>query len=237
MLKPLPTTFAETRVALHKVAEAIVAPARKPDNEIALTVTPGGFGTPPFEHDGRSLQVRVQGGELVVDADSPGTSADTETRAPLRTLAQAGAVVGAELLPDGLPEDDEDLFVDAEAAEALGEFYAFAAEVLAAFKDSLPNQADASDTNLWPEHFDVAFDAGVEAAGHRAGYGASPGDENHPEPYLYVSPWSGEVSGELWNAKGFTGAELTYAELLAADDPAASALAFFRDRFEALAAA
>ena len=69
---------------------------------------------------------------------------------------------------------------------------------------------------LWPEHFDIAIDLGSESAGKRATIGASPGDESHPEPYLYVTPWTAEVSGELWNAQGFKGAELGYAELLAA---------------------
>ena len=54
-LAPLPEAFAATREALHRVAEQIVAPARKPHNEIALTPTPGGFGTPPFEYEGRAL--------------------------------------------------------------------------------------------------------------------------------------------------------------------------------------
>ena len=44
-LKPLPSSFATTVAALHRVAAEIVAPARKPDNEIALRATPGGFGT------------------------------------------------------------------------------------------------------------------------------------------------------------------------------------------------
>jgi hypothetical protein len=43
------------------------------------------------------------------------------------------------------------------------------------------------------------------------------------------------VSGELWNATGFRGAELTYSELQAATDPHAAALAFFTIRKEALA--
>jgi len=230
-LKPLPPAFADTREALHRVAEEVVAPARKPHNEIALTVTPGGFGTPPFEHDGRRLQVRVEGAELVVTTD------ETETRSAITSIGDAARVVGMELLPDGMPEDGADLGVDPDAAARLGAFYVFAADALSAFKDTLPADAEASATNLWPEHFDVAFEAGSEAAGRRANYGASPGDEHHPEPYLYVGPWSGEISGELWNATGFKGAELTYAELLAADDPAAAALAFFRERFEALEAA
>jgi len=139
-----------------------------------------------------------------------------------------------ELLPDGMPDDGADLGVDADAAARLGAFYVFAADALSTFKDALPVDADASATNLWPEHFDVAFEAGSEAAGRRANYGASPGDEHHAEPYLYVGPWSGEVSGELWNATGFTGAELGYAELLAADDPAAAALDFLTSRRQAL---
>lgn len=55
-LDPLPAGFASTREALHAVAERLVAPARKPDNEIALTPTPGGFGTPEFELDGERLR-------------------------------------------------------------------------------------------------------------------------------------------------------------------------------------
>ena len=52
-------------MALHKVAEAVVAPARMPANEIALRYTRGGFGTPFFEQDGADCQVRVEHGELV----------------------------------------------------------------------------------------------------------------------------------------------------------------------------
>jgi hypothetical protein len=41
--------------------------------------------------------------------------------------------------------------------------------------------------------------------------------------------------GGLWNATGFSGAELTYAELLAADDPEERAVDFLAARREALA--
>ncbi len=227
-LEPLPAGFAATRDALHRVAEEVVAPARKPHNEIALTVTPGGFGTPRFEHNGRRLQVRVEGAEIVVDAE------DCETRSPIASVAGAAALVGEELFPDGMPEDAGDLGIDAEAAERLGAFYGFADAALAAFKETLDADAETSSTNLWPEHFDVALEAGSEAEGKRANYGASPGDQAHPHPYLYVGPWSAEVSGELWNGAGFNGAELGYAELLEADDPADAALEFFRSRRAAL---
>jgi hypothetical protein len=43
-------TFAQTRDALHRIAEAVVSPARvnATGNEIALEATAGGFGTPAF---------------------------------------------------------------------------------------------------------------------------------------------------------------------------------------------
>jgi hypothetical protein len=229
-LEPLPPTFADTRDALHRVAEEIVAPARKPNNEIALTVTTGGFGTPPFEHDGRRLVVRVEGAELVVDADG------VETRAELTSLADAGRLVGAELLSDGLPDDASPLQIDPEAAARLADYYALAQRVLESFPGTLDAGGDATPPTLWPEHFDVAIEAGDEARGERATYGASPGDEDHPEPYLYVGPWKSGVEGPLWNARGFSGAELGYTELIDADDAEAVAMDFLETRRAALAA-
>jgi len=211
------------------VAEELVAPARKPHNEIALLQTPGGFGTPPFEFEGARMQVHVDGAELVLDRDGEAE------RLPLMSLSEAGARLGSGLLPDGVPTDTEPLDIDQAAAERLGDFYAFANELLQELREGLPAGDVPSDINLWPEHFDIAFEGGDEGAGKRANYGASPGDEGHDEPYLYVGPWTGEVSGDLWNAEGFRGAELTYSELVAAEDQQAAAREFFRSRREALA--
>jgi hypothetical protein len=225
----LPNTYLTTRDALHRVAEQLVAPARKPHNEIALGRTPGGFGTPKFEFDGETTQVRVDGAALVVERDSH------ERRIELTSLAEAGRELGAELLPDGAPGDAAPLAIDAAAAARLADFYAFADGVLRAFRDSLAPDDQPSDINLWPEHFDIAFEAGPEAEGLRANYGASPGDEGHAEPYLYVGPWNAEAArGELWNATGFTGAELSYRELAAAADQRTAALEFLRSRRAAL---
>ena len=87
---------------------------------------------------------------------------------------------------------------------------------------------------LWPEHFDLAVELGSEATGARAAYGLSPGDEHHAEPYLYVAPWVAPAPGDLWQATGFSGAELPYSELLGAPDQRDTALAFFRARLRAL---
>jgi hypothetical protein len=201
-LEPLPPSFTETRIALHKVAEAVISPARKPDNEIALRYTRGGFGTPFFRADGADCQVRVEDGELVRQR---GTE---ETREPL---------------PD----------VEVAAASALGDFYGLACSVLEQLRADEVD-GDPSLVQLWPEHFDIAIELGAESAGQRANFGGSPGDEEHEEPYFYVGPWTAEVSGELWNATGFKGAELGYSELIEAEDQRRAALEFMRARHRAL---
>src|ERR1700754_4445896 len=110
-------TFVTTRDSLHRVAEHVVSPARvaATGHEIALMVTPGGFGTPPFPDGGG---VRVDGTELVV-RDAPGT----ERRAPLNALQAAAAFAG-------LSADDAPLEIEPEQAARLAEFYAFAQRIL-----------------------------------------------------------------------------------------------------------
>lgn len=252
-LSPLPDGFAETVRSLHRVAEELVAPSRKPDNEIALEPTRGGFGTPAFEWEGARHRVRVEGTHLVHEIGA------AERVAPLTSLSAAATAV-SDLLPDpasllspsGLQkaargeggegaggvaaENGGPLTVDAAAAGALAAWYAFGRDVLERLAASAAPAEAASPAILWPEHFDIAIELGEEAAGRRATYGFSPGDENHAEPYAYVAPWTAPAPGEPWNARGFSGAELGYAELLAAPDPAAAALDFLTDRRELLAA-
>jgi hypothetical protein len=203
-LLPLPDRFGATVTELHRVAAEVVAPARKPDNEIALEATAGGFGTPHFEWEGATHQVRVEGVELVRETDGE----------------QEREVL------DG---------VDPEAARVLAAWYEFGTAVLERLRGEANAAAAATQPILWPEHFDVAIEIGDEGAGARATYGFSPGDENHPEPYVYVAPWTPRPPGELWNATGFGGAELGYAELLAAGDAGKAALDFMRTRRDALA--
>jgi hypothetical protein len=228
-LEPLPDSFPDARRALHRIAEQVVAPARKPHNEIALIQVPGGFGTPPFEYEDRSLQVRVEGAEIVLEEEG------AERRTAIESIAQAAGFVGADLFPDGVPGDATPLAIDPEAAQRLAHFYAFAAGILEALLANLSPADEPSEVNLWPEHFDIAIEAGPERLGRRATYGASPGDDNHPEPYVYVVPWEAQTMGGIWNATGFTGAELGYADLLVADDAEERALGFFDARREALA--
>jgi hypothetical protein len=129
----------------------------------------------------------------------------------------------------------EPIDVDPEGAGALADWFAFGAGVLEELRAEAPPELAATPPQLWPEHFDVAIELGSEEAGRRANYGASPGDEEHPEPYLYVGPWTARPEGELWNATAYPGAELSYADLIAVSDRREAALDFFRRRRDALA--
>ena len=122
-LAPLPSNFETARLALHRVAERIVAPARKPENEISLRATFGGFGTPEFEFGGLRRQVRVEGAALVY------RRGEDESRIRLTSLADAAALV-AELLPSGTALDDAPLEIDDASAVALGAWYALGHTVL-----------------------------------------------------------------------------------------------------------
>lgn len=144
-------------------------------------------------------------------------------------------VEGATLIFDG-PDGErrEALEVDPEAAGFIGDWFGFAASVLEELRAGAGAELAPSRVQLWPEHFDMAVELGDEAGGRRAGYGCSPGDEAHPEPYVYVVPWQAPPEGELWQARGFAGAELPLAELLAVADQRAAALDFLRLRLDAL---
>jgi hypothetical protein len=199
-LPRLPPTFAQTREALHRVAEEVVKPAReKATGEFSLIRTPGGFGTPLF---GEDRQVRVEGAELV--------------------------------FREGGEERREALDVDPGGAAALAAAFEVGEAALERLREEAgPDDAPTQPT-LWPEHFDIAIEMGPEGKGLRANYGMSPGDERHAQPYFYVGPWTAKPEGDLWNGKGFAGAEISYEELAAAGDPVDAAVDFARRRKRAL---
>jgi hypothetical protein len=223
-LKPAPAELAQTREALHLVAENVIAPTRARDHgEITLRWTLGGFGTPFFGNDS---QLRIEGDLLVVQRG------DEVTSGRLTTLPDAAEFVGFDLTRfEGLSH--EALGVDVAASQFLGDVYGFGFSVLEELRAE-SHALEPSLVNLWPEHFDVAVELGGEKAGHRAAYGLSPGDANHPEPYLYVAPWTARPAGDLWNAAGFPGAELAWADLIKAKDQRQTALEFFQVRLREL---
>lgn len=214
-LRPLPAGFGVTRRSLHALAEHVLAPARHAANgKIGLRFTYHGFGTPFF---GADRQLRVEDGELV----------DGDRRHRLTTLRAAAAFVGLELpaetavyAPTTPAAYDEPLVVDTPSARALGDWYGFCASVLEQLRADAGDEGVPERVQLWPEHFDIAI--GLGPAGAHANIGGSPGDDNHPEPYVYVSPWDPHPNDPYWNEP--FGASLSYQAIL----EGASALAFFR---------
>jgi len=206
-LGPLPADFAATRAALHRVAEDVLKPKRELEtgNEIALGFTPGGFGTPPWD---RGVASVTSGLIRVEGVEIVTVEGDGESREPAGEIDPAGAA-------------------------ALADWFAFGTVVLAELI-ARHQVLEPAPIRLWPEHFDVATELGSEAAEQRANYGASPGDDGHPEPYLYVGPWDQSVadadSDGLWDATTFVGAEMPYARIVASDDQVNAALEFMEAR-------
>ncbi|MBI5105302.1 MAG: hypothetical protein HZB46_10040, partial [Solirubrobacterales bacterium] len=127
--------------------------------------------------------------------------------------------VGFDLTRTDVAEARDELPVDAAAGAYLGDVYGFAFSVLEELRAEAPPELEPSLVALWPEHFDVAVELGRDDLGRRAAFGVSPGDATHPEPYVYVSPWS---------SPGFD--ELPWRDVLAAPDQRAAALSFLRAR-------
>jgi hypothetical protein len=223
-----PATFPETRLALHRLVVYVVSPARRRANgKIALRWTLGGMGTPFFGDD---EQVRVVGTRLVRQRSGAAIAE------PIGTLAAAAAfvldgppdVAWAEPF-DVPPAGDlaEELRVDPEAADFLGDWYGFAYSVLEELRAE-PESTGTSRVQLWAEHFDAAFDCLPED--RKATFGASPGDAAVEQPYLYVLPANFESApaSDVWNADTFNGAVLPLRELVDGPDQRAAALEFFR---------
>jgi hypothetical protein len=223
LLSRLPSTFDATRDALHAVAEHVLAPARwRVDGHIGLQPTPGGFGTPEIA----GVQVRVDGVDLVRRLDAAERRIELTTVGAAAEFCDVRPGVPGDLYPPATrPDVDAALEVDPAAATALAAWYAFAQARIDELRAWFPPGA-SSPAQLWPEHFDLATEAGDESHGTRANYGASPGDETIDEPYLYVGPWDASRRREELAAFPF-GAALRYSDLLAAAEPEDVAAEFF----------
>ena len=234
-LEALPPRYTETRESLHQVAFFAVAPKRHSVNgKIGLRYTYHGFGTPFFGND---EQARVQDGLLVHQVgDEVRTSAITTVRDACDALGIPYVVEWFPNLHDPLTPigPDAPLAVDVDAAGALGDWFGFATSVLEELRHD-DGVVDPSRVQLWCEHFDPAMEIGSAERNQRASFGASPGDGSSQQPYLYVAPWSEVEADPYWNASGFTGASLSYDELLGADDQRQVALDFFRKGWQKLA--
>lgn len=234
-LETLPDGFASTRQSLHQIAFFAVAPKRYAETaKLGLRYTHRGYGTPFF---GSDSQVRVEGSELLYQRQ------EEVSAATVSTVSEACDFLDIPyretwfddfhdpLKPAG---PDAQLDIDPKAAESIGDWFGFATLVLERLRRT-PGAVDVSRVQLWPEHFDPAVELGSAEHGHRASFGASVGDDAHPEPYLYVAAWGDIDRGDrYWNDTSFNGASISYSELLDSDDQIEAALAFLRSGRERL---
>lgn len=256
-LGPVPDEHVPRLQDAHRLAYAVVAEARRQSNgKFGLRYTAGGFGTPFFARDGRDTQVRVAGGRIIVQ------SGDEARAVPIESLSSAADHCGVSPSTEAAEHDSpplgdlqQPLMVDAGLTAFLGDWFGFSFSVLEELRLT-PGARDVGRTQLWPGHFDPAVeitagDPGVGLDGlhadeasaasddgdvsRRATYGASPGDQHNPAPYLYVGPWGGiDTTDEYWGAEIFPGAALGYDALLATPDQRRAALDFFTAGYERL---
>lgn len=232
---PAPEILAATRQGWHALAEHVLAPARRAAcGKIGLRFTRHGFGTPYFVGPagrGNDCQVRVEGVYLMV------YGGPKRRWATLATVGAAAKLVGIE---PGAPTDvyepttplepDAPLRLDTRSTDLLGSWFGLGASVLEQLRADADPGDDPSRVQLWPEHFDLSVDVGAGSA--RATFGFSPGDAEHLEPYLYVTPAAADAAADaatlFWNDASFGGASLSYSELLATVDQRATVLSFLR---------
>jgi hypothetical protein len=212
------SALARTRRSLHAVAEQVLAAAlHRATGRIGLRSAPGGFATPVFDGPHGVTRIRVEGVDLVVEHGAE------STRAPLTTVGAAAAQVGVE---PGAPADvyppateldpDRPLDLEPAAAARLAELFATVDRALQVLVER--HAPDGDGPQLWPEHFDLAVTI------DEVNYGGSPGDDEHPLPYLYVGPWDVPNDGDpFWNEP--FGASLAAGDYVTLDQ----ALAFFED--------
>jgi hypothetical protein len=212
-------------VAVHLLARARF----EATGRFGLRVTWDGIATPSYGPEGDVL--RIAGDLLVHESQRSGSAATRAIALGGRSLGELAEWVGLDLSttftagPATPPVGDPGapLTVDPDACEVVLSWYRVGARALDRL---LPDLAEPSVLQLWPEHFDLAIDA---ATGHgRVNLGTSPGDDAHPTPYLYVGPWEPDRPGDpaYWNAT--FGAVLDAEGLAQAVEPEAGALAFFR---------
>ena len=132
-------------------------------------------------------QVALRANELAVR--SAGGESRHALNGTVQTLADALGIEPSipAVYSDHAPVTPETAIeVDVPTAEGLFVWFSRGEHGMRAF-------AHGEEPVLWPEHFDL----GISSA--EVNYGVSPGDDIHPEPYAYVSPWIPRT-GDFWDA-------------------------------------
>lgn len=131
-------------------------------------------------------------------------------------------------------------------SEALREFTKLYSNTSILLSNIVEQWEKAYDIRCWPHHFDLATLIPVETDEKgeilkSIGVGLSPGDEGINEPYLYVNVWPNvdglekhQLPAGHWNKEGWSGAVLTYSELLTDNEQEKSFVGFAQAAIECI---
>lgn len=196
-----PTALIATRHTLHALAEhVLMADLHHHTGRIGLRAAPGGLATPVYQVGGGARRLLVTGSEVRAELDGTVVAG-----APITTLATARSALGVEaaaptdvydLATDG---DDRPLPIDVDAMAAMAAMFAAGDTALRSLRAEADAERERGDgeittVQLWPEHLDLACTI------DEVNFGASPGDDGHDAPYLYVGPWAlPPPAHEPWN--------------------------------------
>lgn len=257
---PPPDALGPARLQLHRAAQLLSAfgqsfvPHRPDDSHAAMTWSPErrAFLSEPTV-EGSSIRLGLHPGELAYRLFEPSTHSEP-FRLEGRTLSDAvdwlvdqlATRIGEAASTFSAPSNDLPSLeavrgrtfevVPAELSE-LERWFHDASLLLEAVATG---EEGSSPVRCWPHHFDIAvlidLDAGAEPPpgpdeARSIGIGMTPGDDDYPEPYLYVTPWPYPETDDLpnlppparWHGAGWLGAVLTGPDLVAAGDGEAQA--------------
>jgi hypothetical protein len=235
-LEALPTDYQPTRDHLQLVANQVLARGRfLVTGRFGLRVTWDGLATPAF---GPGTEILRICGDLLIHERQDDQGARTRVCSmPGRSLEELAAFAGVDLTTPFSAGKDAPAVRDASAPielspEALAVLQTWFRLGATSLDRVLPRLGEPTIMQLWPEHFDVGFDAATATG--RVNLGASPGDGAVPEPYLYIGPWDSDRPGAaaFWNAP--FGAVLTHSDLRAAADPLQAAVSFLNKGLDLL---
>ena len=226
-----PTSYIHQRASLQQITAHVLA-SRLHDatGRFGLRPTPGGWGTP--QHSQQRERLRISG-ELLVREQAGPSNTDTMSLNG-STMADLAAFAGVDLSAEfsvghDTPEldgVDTALYVSHEAVLRIASWFSLAGQ---AIDQTVAAHGGASMAQVWPEHFDIGIDVAFgPGETDRVNLGASPGDNLHQDPYLYVGPWTAARPGNdstYWNAP--FGAVLGEATLTLDTDMAGRAVHFF----------
>ena len=230
--------FAETRLAVHRLAVYVISPARRRANgRIGLRWTLGGLGTPFFGDD---EQVRLQDGALVRQRGATASAAVPATlaagggvrarRAPRHRLGR-GVRRAAAGRPGGRPPAST---LSRPRCSRTGS--ASPTRCSRSFAP-IPARAEPAGSRSGPSTSTRRWTSWLEGAG-AATFGASPGDAAVAEPYLYaLPPDPGRPPGTSSGTPRASGARSCPSRASPAPPTSGrSPLAFLRERRDALPA-